>query len=64
MDRNCIELIKNNTKTISGAITEAIKSHKELCKNNTKDWEKYLKDMVDDLKERKNSGHVSVGGLI
>jgi hypothetical protein len=64
MEDNSIEIISSNENPLSSAMKDALKHHQELCADNTKNRNKYMQGIVNDLKDRNNAGHASVNELL
>jgi hypothetical protein len=64
MDDNSRAMIRKRTKTISATFKQALKEHAELTKTNEKERQEYLQSLVDDLKKRNNSQHITVKQLL
>jgi hypothetical protein len=64
MNTESLKRIRDNTLSISRALAKALEEHRKLCKENNNNRKEYLKKVMDDLKERNNTGHISVKQLI
>jgi hypothetical protein len=60
MDTSSREMIRKRTKTLSATFKQALKEHAALTKTNERDRQDYIKSLVDDLKQRNNSQHITV----
>jgi hypothetical protein len=56
-------LIRKRSKTLSATFKQALKEHAALTKTNVQDRQIYLQSLVNDLKLRNNSQHITVKQL-
>jgi hypothetical protein len=56
--------ITNDTRGLNASLQYAIKEHNKLCKNNTNDRNEYMEKLVEDLRERNNSKHVTIKQIL
>jgi hypothetical protein len=64
MDDNSKTILRNNKKHHEAALKQAIKDHNQLCKLNATNRREYLEQMVEDLRERNNSEHVTIRQIL
>jgi hypothetical protein len=64
MNTESLKMIRDNTLSISRALAKALEDRRKLCKENNNNRKEYLEKVMNDLKERNNTGHISVKQLI
>jgi hypothetical protein len=64
MNSETKQKILSTTSSNTSGIKKALITHQQLCQKNNQDREEYLKNIVKDLRDRNNSGHVSVTQII
>jgi hypothetical protein len=64
MDDNNKQLLRDNKKNLESSLKQAIQDHNILCKNNNIDRTEYLEQLIEDLRERKSSEHVTIKQIL
>jgi hypothetical protein len=64
MDDNSKNMLRNNTKQLEASFNQEIKDHNTICKNNNIDRTEYLENLIEDLRERNSSEHVTIKQIL
>jgi hypothetical protein len=64
MDDNNKQILLNNTKNLESSLKQAIQDHNIFCKNNNVDRSEYLGQLIEVLRERKSSEHVTIKQIL